>query len=125
MIKLNEEMVVLLNEVSAISGIQRVVIKEVWEYMLIYWAEKVASRKGGLTELEIPFLGKVAVQFKQDLLNEDGTVSTDIVQFVNISDSFKKIIGDIHDEKYNVIDDILKKKIDSALLSLTSNKSTN
>ncbi len=125
MIKLDDEMVALLNEISAISGIQRAVIREVWEYMFVSWAEKLASREGKLTELKIPFLGKIAVQYKDDILNEDGTVSTDVVQFINVSDQFKKLIGDIHDEKFNVVDDILKKKIDSALLALTSNKATN
>ncbi len=125
MIKLDEEMVGLLNEISAISGIQRAVIREVWEYMFIYWAEKLASNDGKLTELKIPFMGKIAVQYKKDLLNEDGTVSTDIMQFINVSDQFKKLIGDVHDEKFNVVDKILKRKIDSALLALTSNKSTN
>lgn len=123
--KLDEEMVALLNEISAISGIQRAVIKEVWEYMFISWAEKLAAGEGKLVELKIPFMGKIAVQYKKDILNADGTVSTDIMQFINVSDQFKKLIGDIHDEKFNIVDDILKRKIDSALLALTSNKSTN
>ena len=123
--KLDEEMVGLLNEISAISGIQRVVIREVWEYMLISWAEKLASNEGKLTTLKVPFLGNIAIQYKEDIMNENGTVSTEVNQFVNVSDSFKKLVGDIHDEKFNVIDTLLKKKIDSALLSLTANKTTN
>jgi len=125
MIKLDEEMIELLNEISAISGIQRAVIREVWEYQFIYWAEKVAAKENKLSELKIPFLGKVAVKYEEDILNEDGTVSTGVSQFVNLSDQFKKLVGDIHDNKFNVVDELMKKKIDMALLSLTSNKATN
>ncbi len=123
--KLDDEMIGLLNEISAVSGIQRVVIREVWEYMLIAWAEKLAANDGKLTQLKIPFLGTIAVQYKDDIRNDNGTVSTEVTQFVNVSDSFKKLVGDVHDEKFNVIDILLKKKIDSALLSLTANKTTN
>lgn len=122
MISLNEEMSRLLEEVSSVSGIQRNVIKEVWDFLLIHWAEKIAKNEGALTELTIPYIGKVAVKYVKDSLNEDGTISTEVQQFINLSDEFKKLVGDIHDEKWNVIDEMLEKKLDFTLFSLSSKK---
>ena len=122
MIKFDEDTLRMITEISAMSGIQRAVIKEIFEYLLLYWAEAIAKADGKMAILKVPLLGNVSVKYKGDIINKDGTLGTEVQQFVNISDFLKKLIGDIHDEKYNEVDKLLKKKINSALSSLIIGK---
>jgi len=118
-LKLNEEQKKMVDEISALSGIQKEIIREVWEYTLIRWAEQIASNPKKLTVLEIPFAGKLGVKYDGDVVESSGAVSTKVTALFDPSAQFKKLIGDIEDEGDSIVTDLLKKKIEAALLTLT------
>lgn len=117
-LKLDDETKLMLEEISAISGIQRDVVREVWEFTLIRWIEKLTKDPKKLTTLQVPFMGQVGVRYVDDLLKEDGTIETRVDAFLSLDSSFKAIVGDIYDEKKDIIINILQKKIDNALSAL-------
>lgn len=116
---LTETQKVFIDEVSALSGISRNVIREAWEFSLLNWAEKIAAAGDGLTNLEIPFLGNVAVKYTGDRIEDSGEVTTQAAAFVSLLPSFKKMIGDIHDGGDSTVTELLQKKIENALLTLS------
>ena len=120
-IKIDDDLKRLVDEISAISGIQKEVIREVWEMTLIKWAEQITSNPEGLINLQVPFLGNIGVRYKGDTIEETGAVSTEVDAFVSLTPAFKKLIGDIVDEGDNIITDMLRKKIQRAITSMTTN----
>lgn len=117
-LKVDDETKSVLEEISAISGIQKDVVREVWEFTLLRWIEKITKDPKKLTSLQIPFLGRVGVRYVDDVLNNDGTVETKVDAFLSLDPFFTTLVGDIYDEKKNVIIDILQKKIDNALMTM-------
>lgn len=116
-LKITEEQKQMIEEMSALSGIQREVIREVFEFQLVCWAEKIAKNPDKLVKLNIPFLGDIAVKYTGDEILETGEISTQVLVFNNLEDSFKKLIGDIHDEGDNIVVDLLKKKIKNSVMT--------
>lgn len=119
-LKIDDDLKRLIDETSSLSGIQKDAIREVFEFLLIRWAEQVASNPNGLARLQIPFLGTIAVRYKGDTILESGEVETEVDAFFSLSDRFKKLVGDIHDEGESIVIDLLKKKIDNAILTSSS-----
>lgn len=117
-LKIDKDTKHLIEEISALSGIQRDVIREVWEFTFIRWLEQITRDPEKLQSLNIPFLGSVGVRYTGDTLNEDGSLETQADAFVSLSSSFKSILGDVYDEKRNIIIDILQKKIDTAISTI-------
>lgn len=111
---LSEEQKRLVDEISALSGIQKNVIREVWEFTLVRWSEQIAAAGNSRSQLEIPFLGKLSVKYEADKISEDGSVTTEISSFFSPEPLFKKLVGDIHDEGDTVVVDLLAKKIENA-----------
>jgi len=119
-LKVDEETKRVIEEISALSGIQRDVVREVWEFTLINWIEKITRDPAKLTTLTVPHLGQVGVKYVNDVLNEtDGTIDTQVEAYLSLSPAFRTLVGDIFDEKRNVIIDILQSKIDTALSTVT------
>jgi len=114
-LKIDKDTKHLIEEISALSGIQRDVVREVWEFTFLRWLEEITKDPEKLHSLVIPFLGSVGVRYTGDSLNEDGSLETQADAFVSLSSSFRTILGDVYDEKQNVIIDILQKKIDNAI----------
>jgi hypothetical protein len=118
-LKLDDNTKHLVEEISALSGIQRDVIREVWEFTLIRWVEQLTANSKKLIPLSIPFLGTVAVRYNGDAAQNDGTISPQIDAFVSLSSLFQQIIGEIHEDSTSVLNDILQKKIDNAVISIS------
>ena len=118
-LKLDEDQKRFVDETSALSGIQKEVIREVFEFMLIRWAEQIAQTPKKMNILEIPFAGKIGIKYEGDDVESSGAVSTRVTSFFDPSPQFKKLIGDIEDEKDGVVIDLLKKKIEGALTTLS------
>ena len=74
-LKLDEETKHTLEEISALSGIQRDVIREVWEFTLIRWIEQITRDPVKLNRIQVPFLGTVGVRYVDDQLAEDGSIA--------------------------------------------------
>jgi hypothetical protein len=121
-LKLNDIDKKLVDELSALSGISKDVIREVWEYMIVYWAEQISRSPEKPHTLEIPFLGSLYVKYIGDEETPDGYLTTNVDAFISLSTQFKKLVGDIVDEKDSVVLDLLRTKIDQALGSLISSK---
>lgn len=118
-LKQDEETRHTIEEISALSGIQRDVIREVWEFTFIRWVEQLTRDPTKLNHLQIPFLGTVGVRYVEDQLGMDGSIETTVDSFVGLSPFFKKIIGEIFDGKQNIITELLEIKIDNAISNIT------
>lgn len=118
-LKLDDSQKRFIDEASALSGIQKDVIKEVFEFMMIRWVEQITRNPHKLHILEIPFAGKIGIKYDGDEVLENGSVTTKVTTFFEPSAQFKKIIGDVIDEKEGVLINLLKHKIEGALTTLS------
>lgn len=117
-LKIDKETKHLIEEISALSGIQRDVVREVWEFTLIRWIEQITNDPEKLQNLIIPFLGSVGVRYTGDVLKDDGSLETQADVYASLSPFFRSVLGDVYDEKSNTIIDILGKKIDNAISTI-------
>lgn len=120
-LKLTDETKNIIMEASALSGIPQNVIKEVWEYFLVNAAIKIADNPDGYVEIGIPYLGKIFVQYVGDSITPTGELSTEVNSLVELNPSFKKLIGDLHDEAQTVLTNLLTSKIEQAVLVASNN----
>lgn len=117
-LKLDEETRHTIEEISALSGIQRDVIREVWEFTFIRWVEQITREPTKLNNLQVPFLGTIGVRYVEDQLGMDGSIETTVDSFVSLSSFFKKVIGEVYDGKQNIITELLEVKIDNAISNI-------
>lgn len=115
-LKFSEDTKTFVTEISALSGIPQNIVKEVLEFMVVDWAIKIGDSPEGFTELPIPYLGKILVKYEGDSITPEGELSTDVKVFVNLSDNFKKLVGDIHDEAQTVLTDLMQKKLEQVVM---------
>lgn len=115
-LKFSEDTRTFVTEISALSGIPQNIIKEVLEFMVMDWAIKIGDSPDSFAELSIPYLGKILVKYEGDSITPEGELSTDVRVFVNLSDSFKKLVGDIHDEAQTVLTDLMQKKLEQVVM---------
>jgi hypothetical protein len=114
----NDETKSLIEEISAISGFSKEIIREVWEFTLFKWVEKITTNPKKLNTLVVPFLGKVGIRYEHDSIKEDGTLNTEVTSVISLDSTFKKLVGDIVDEGHSIITEALEKKIDNALMNV-------
>lgn len=115
-LKLDEDSKNTILEISALSGYAQNVVKEVLEYLAYSWAIKIVDNPDTYASLSIPYLGEVNVKYKEDKVTESGEISTEVDSFVDLNDSFKKLVGDLHDEGYNDLIPVMQKKIEQAVV---------
>ena len=115
-LKFSEDTRTFVTEISALSGIPQNIIKEVLEFMVMDWAIKIGDSPDSFAELPIPYLGKILVKYEGDSITPEGELSTDVSVFVNLCDSFKKLVGDIHDEAQTVLTDLMQKKLEQVVM---------
>lgn len=121
LLKLNDDTKNLIMEVSALSGIPQNVVKEVWEYYLIYASLKVTDCPDGYACITIPYIGKVFIKYEGDVITPSGDLSTNVDSFIEIDSAFKKLVGDINDESITPLVDLMTKKIEGAVLCASNN----
>lgn len=112
--KLDNSTKSVIIETSALNGQAQNVAKEVFEHLLLNWTIKIADSTEDFAILDIPYLGKVGVKYAGDRYLPSGEITTDVDSYVELSDSFKKLIGDLHDEAENVLTEMYRKKVESA-----------
>lgn len=120
LLKLSEDTKNIILEVSALSGISQNVIKEVFEYMLVNWAIKISDNPDSYASLDIPYVGTVHVKFGKDKVTETGELQTEVESYVDIEDSFKSLVGIIHDEGRTELVTMMMKKIEQAIMVASS-----
>lgn len=116
-IPFNEEDERTFEEISAITGYTVNVVKEVFDFMIVNFCQKLAACEAQACNLRIPFLGNIYVSYKGDYVKEDGTLGTNIDAFVAPSEEFKSLVGDTHDEGPSLATRLLKKKIEAGIAS--------
>jgi hypothetical protein len=121
-LKIDSDQKKFIDEVAALSGLQKDVIRECWEFSLIRWAEQIVKNPDSFSDLIIPFLGRIKIKYDKDVILPSGEMTTEVMSFHSISDSFKKMVGDLHDEGPSLITDLLKKKIENAILTSSTTK---
>lgn len=115
-LKLDEDTKNVVLEASALSGYAQNVTKEVLQYLLFDWGIKIADHPDEYASLTIPYIGTVNVKFAGDKVTSTGELETKVECFVDLSDSFKKLVGDIHDQGYNALVPIALKIIEQAVM---------
>ena len=66
-IPFNEEDERVFEEISAITGYAVNVVREVFDFMVVNFCQKLAERGAHACELRIPFLGNIYIDYKNDL----------------------------------------------------------
>ena len=100
--KLDNDTKAMITEISALGGYARNIVKEVLEYLCLSWIIRIADSPDDYAVLPIPYLGNVGVKYDKDRYLPTGEGTTDVYAYVELSESFKKLIGDIHEEADNV-----------------------
>jgi len=125
--KLTEDDRFLIEELSALSGIQKDVIREVFEFLFIRWAESISQKseemsdKKTIANIRVPYLGTVGIRYVGDEVTESGSLNTLVDPFIALSSGFRKMIGDTIDEGDTVVKEMLKRKIENAILAMKDN----
>ena len=114
LMKSSPDLDTIIPRISALSGYHQSVIREVLEYFLIDWGIKIAEHPDDFVELDIPYLGKVAVKYAGDRVLPTEELATEVETYVELNDSFKKFIGELHDEEYTVLVPMIEKKMELA-----------
>lgn len=120
LLKLTEEDKQLVTDISFLSGYPQKMVTEIYRYLLINWARKIAEKDGKLASLRVPYLGYVGVRYEGDSLNVDGTLATDVTAFVAPSSEFKTLVGEIHDGGENYVTSLLRAMIDESLVTMSN-----
>ena len=120
LLKVSEDTKNIILEVSALSGISQNIIKEVFEYMLVNWAIKISDNPDSYAELNVPYLGTVNLKYKEDKVTPEGDLYTEVESYVDIDDSFKSLVGTLHDEGRTELVSMMMKKIEQAIMVASS-----
>ena len=115
-LRIDEECKNIIQEISALSGYSQIIIKEILEYFLIDWSLKIVDNPDNYAELLIPFIGKLFIKYDGDKKVNPEEITTKVSSHIEINESFKKLIGDLHDEGRTEIDRALQRKIDNAVM---------
>ena len=110
----------MVTEVGALSGISQIIVKEIFEYMLVDFAVKIAEHPDELVTLDIPYIGQLKVKYKGDRALSSGELDTEVETYIELAQSFKNLIGDIHDEGYTDLVPVMTKKIEQAIMVATT-----
>ena len=122
LLKLNDDTKCLIMEVSALSGIPQNVVKEVLEYLLVNWAIKLSDNPDRYADLVVPYIGTIGMKFAGDNVMPSGEISTKVDCFVNVSDDFRKLVGDIYYENDVCLVPMLQKKIEQAIMVASTSR---
>ena len=112
----------MVSEVSTLLGVSQSLVKEIFEYMLLDFAIKISKNPDESTKLDIPYIGSLFVKYKEDQVDENGELNTIVDCDIELYPSFKKLIGDLHDEGYTDLIPIFTKKIEQAIMVATSDE---
>lgn len=114
--KVNEDTELFINEVSAITGYGRNVVKEVLEFCLLDWAIKIVDHPDEDANLTLPYLGTLAVKYDSDEELPNGTLSTNIKADFTPANTFRQLVGILHDEGHSEIENMIKKKCSQTVM---------
>ena len=85
----------LLQEISALFGLRPDVVKQVWEATLIALFLKMTENPEAEHELQVPFIGKLFVKYKNSY-SKDNNCFTTVDSKMFLDEEFKNIVGDVY-----------------------------
>ena len=112
--KNSEDLKRIIPRISALSGYNQNVVRECLEYLLIDWAIQIVDSPDEFVELSIPYIGKIGVKYAGDRVLPSEELATEVDSYLELSDSFKKFIGELHDEGITELVPLMKSKIEAA-----------
>jgi hypothetical protein len=98
----------LIKQTSALFGVKSEIIKELFEYLAFTWMLQIAKNPDGLSQLVIPYLGKIGLKFGKETLNNEGELEAEINAFIIINDTFKEMIKLLKDRDLTAINAYFK-----------------
>jgi hypothetical protein len=111
----------MIEEISAMTGINKSAVKEVLEFQLISVIEKFSRDPSKATTVRIPLIGDLYIKYADDDEQADGSVKTNFNTFISLSQEMKTTLAKIIDnsplETSTILDDIIQEKIDSTVFS--------
>lgn len=117
---MSDETKAMILETATLFGISQNIVKEVFEYLLMDFAIKICENPDSPAKLTIPYVGSLYVQYEGDEALESGELDTKVNVSVDLAQSFKKLIGDLHDQGYTALVPVMLKKLEQAILVATS-----
>jgi hypothetical protein len=110
-----------IEEVSALTGINKSVIQEVYEFTFINIVEKFSRDPEKAMTIRLPLIGDLYIKYSDDEEQSDGSVKTNFNTFISLSQNLKstlsRIIDDSPSDTSTVIDELIQEKIDSTIFS--------
>lgn len=87
----------LLQDISSQFGLRADVIKQVWEATLVTLFLKMAENPEAEHELQIPFIGKLKVKYKNSYsVGSSGDYFTAVDSEIFLDEEFKNLVGDVY-----------------------------
>jgi hypothetical protein len=111
----------LIEEISALTGLTKLVIQEVFEFQFINIIERFSKDPLRATTIKLPLVGELYVKYTDDDEQPDGSIKTNFNSFISLSQTLKstlaKIISDSPEDTSTVVDQLLQEKIDNTIFS--------
>jgi hypothetical protein len=111
----------LIEEISAMTGINKSVIQEVFEFQLINLVEKFSRDPDKAMTVKLPLIGDLYIKHQDDDQLADGTIKTNFNSFISLNHVLKSTLAKIIDtppsETTTVLDDLIQDKIDNTIFS--------
>ena len=108
----NQETENLCNMVSAVSGIGKDSIKEVWDATILAMLFSLEPKKRNLQSFVLPLIGKIGFKTGKTYHDQStGKPIYDVKTFLSVNTDFKNILGDIVNNGYSCIIQYAKNKV--------------
>jgi hypothetical protein len=119
--ELDDETKELIEYTSNLMGVDKSIIKEVYQYMLFTWFLKLSQSDKKVTSVQVPYLGKIGLRYGQETLSKDSdSIEPQVDAYVILNEEFKKMLYDIHNNKNSEIAEFIQQKhIDHLIDSVT------
>lgn len=104
-----------ITEVSTLTGYPQNMVREILEFFVLDWGIRLAEAPDDFAALNVPFMGNVNVKYNRDELLDSGAITTVVDSNIDFLPSFKKMVGDIHDQGYPELVPYAYKKVKQAL----------
>jgi hypothetical protein len=109
-LKLSEFEKTLTSEISTLSGYPVSTVREILEFTFLRQIEQYMTEEG----IKVPFLGTLTINHEGDSFVQGAKQATLKTSFES-SDLLKRVVGDIQDGEVSIIENLLQKKLKSAL----------
>jgi hypothetical protein len=100
----------ILSDIATLYGVKVDIIRDVWEYTVFAWALNMLDTTNKTRQLNVPFLGKIALRYEGTEVNEEGSIGDSVKAFVLLNPDFKELIADLYTGNKSVLAEYIKTK---------------